>query len=158
MTDLASLEAHAGLSSEEGEPLTGTLAAPLEAEAADRLADLIFIPSATPAWMRPGLSMRVAVQKRVEQSNSVAIPRDAIIQDGLDLIYFLRDHTNPDKVMRMVADIGAKDGRWVEIKSGLGTKDEVVLDGIYELKLASSASATKGGHFHADGTFHEAHD
>jgi hypothetical protein len=32
--------------------------------------------------------------------------------------------------------------------------DEVVLNGVYELKLATSSTAQKGGHFHPDGTFH----
>ena len=36
--------------------------------------------------------------------------------------------------------------------------DEVVTTGAYELVLASSAQATKGGHFHADGTWHEDHE
>ena len=37
-----------------------------------------------------------------------------------------------------------------------GPNDEVVLDRAYELKLATAMSGTiqKGGHFHADGTFH----
>jgi hypothetical protein len=35
----------------------------------------------------------------------------------------------------------------------------VVLDGAYELKLARSRAALpqKGGHFHADGSFHGEH-
>ncbi len=54
------------------------------------------------------------------------------------------------------ADLGVNDGRWIEIRSELGPNDEVVLNGAYELKLASSQSGTsqKGGHFHADGSFH----
>ena len=35
--------------------------------------------------------------------------------------------------------------------------DEVVLSGVYELKLATSGTAQKGGHFHADGSFHAEH-
>ena len=54
----------------------------------------------------------------------------------------------------MEADLGLDDGRWVEMKSGLRDGDEVVLAGAYELMLASSGSAAKGGHFHSDGTFH----
>ena len=55
---------------------------------------------------------------------------------------------------RCAADLGVDDGRWVEVKSGLTDGDEVVLHGAYELVLASSGQAQKGGHFHADGTFH----
>ena len=52
-----------------------------------------------------------------------------------------------------------RDGRWISILSGLMRNDEVVLAGAYELKLASQQSGApqKGGHFHADGTFHEDH-
>jgi len=54
------------------------------------------------------------------------------------------------------ADMGPGDGRWVAILSGLMPNDEVVLDGAYELKLASqlSGASRRGGHIHADGTFH----
>jgi hypothetical protein len=46
----------------------------------------------------------------------------------------------------------------VQIESGVKPGDEVVLDGVYQLLAASSASVQKGGHFHADGTFHEGED
>jgi hypothetical protein len=55
----------------------------------------------------------------------------------------------------MEADLGVSDGRWVVIHSGVRAGDEVVLDGVYPLMLATSGSAQKGGHFHADGTWHE---
>jgi hypothetical protein len=37
--------------------------------------------------------------------------------------------------------------------------DEVVLAGAYELKLATQQAGTTqaGGHFHADGSFHDEH-
>jgi multidrug efflux pump subunit AcrA (membrane-fusion protein) len=72
-------------------------------------------------------------------------------------IIFRRDPKNPDKVIRMEADLGISDGKWVVVNSGLREGDEVVLDGVYELKLAGGGKATGGGHFHADGTYHEAH-
>ena len=45
------------------------------------------------------------------------------------------------------------------INSDLAPGDEVVLYGAYELKLASEQRGVtaKGGHFHADGTFHGDH-
>jgi hypothetical protein len=56
----------------------------------------------------------------------------------------------------MEADLGIGDGKWVVVKSGVKEGDEVVLDGVYELKLASGGQGgpDAGGHFHADGTFH----
>ena len=58
----------------------------------------------------------------------------------------------------MEADLGVSDGRWAVINSGVKVGDEVVLNGVYELKLATSSTAQKGGHFHADGTFHAEED
>ena len=61
-------------------------------------------------------------------------------------------------VIRCDADLGVDDGRFVEVKSGLADGDEIVVDGAYELVLATSGSQQKGGHFHADGTFHSEED
>ncbi|MEY2712060.1 MAG: hypothetical protein RL005_282, partial [Planctomycetota bacterium] len=44
------------------------------------------------------------------------------------------------------------------VRSGVREGDEVVLEGAYQLMLATSGSAPRGGHFHADGTFHEGED
>ena len=81
------------------------------------------------------------------------------MQDGLVHVLFRRDPRDPDKVIRLEADLGTDDGRWVVLKSGVALGDEVVLDGAYEIKLASQQNGTvqKGGHFHADGTFHADH-
>jgi hypothetical protein len=40
------------------------------------------------------------------------------------------------------------------VQSGLREGDEVVLDGVYQLMIATSGTVEKGGHFHPDGTFH----
>ncbi len=58
----------------------------------------------------------------------------------------------------MDADLGLDDGRWVVIKSGVAEGNEIVLDGVYQLMVATSGSITKGGHFHPDGTFHDGDD
>jgi hypothetical protein len=87
----------------------------------------------------------------------LAIPLACVLQDGLDRVFFRRDPRNPDKVIRVVADLGLDDGVWVEVKSGITDGDEVVQAGAYELVLASSDRTPKGGHFHADGTWHEDH-
>jgi hypothetical protein len=40
------------------------------------------------------------------------------------------------------------------VNSGVAAGDEVVLDGVYELKLTGSGKPQGAGHFHADGTWH----
>ena len=101
------------------------------------------------AVVTPGLETRGGA------AAELAIPLSAVLQDGLQRVFFRRDPADPDKVIRIEADLGLDDGRWVEVKSGLLDTDEVVLAGAYELMLASSGSAAKGGHFHSDGTFHD---
>ena len=81
-----------------------------------------------------------------------------MIQDGLKKIFFRRDPKDPEKVIRLEADLGINDGRWVVVKSGVREGDEVVLDGVYQLMIATSGGVEKGGHFHADGTFHADED
>jgi hypothetical protein len=41
-----------------------------------------------------------------------------------------------------------------ELKGIKREGDEIVVAGNYQLLLATSGTAAKGGHFHSDGTFH----
>ena len=77
-----------------------------------------------------------------------------MVRDGATPIIFRRDPKNPDKVIRLEADLGTDDGRWIVVKSGVKEGDEIVVAGNFQLLLATSGSAAKGGHFHSDGTFH----
>ncbi len=140
------------------EHLTGTLMLGVEADPAQRTIDLFVQPSAIADWSRPGVAGFLEIETRGGGEAEAAIPLSAVLQDGLQKVFFRRDPADPDKVIRIDADLGVDDGRWVEVKSGLLDTDEVVLAGAYELMLASSGTAAKGGHFHADGTFHEGKD
>jgi multidrug efflux pump subunit AcrA (membrane-fusion protein) len=109
-----------------------------------------------PSWVRPEMSaVANVVTSGSVDDEELSIPTRAIIQDGLDIVYFLVDPKNKNTVIRKVADMGPSDGKWTSIYSGLAEDDEVVVDGVYQLKLATSAQATKGGHFESDGTWHE---
>jgi multidrug efflux pump subunit AcrA (membrane-fusion protein) len=112
-------------------------------------------PAESVGWARPGISAFVELVTGGEAKPQLAIPRSSIIRDGLHDVFFRRDPKNPNRVIRIKADLGTDDGRWVVVRSGVKAGDEVVLEGVYELKLASSQGGQKGGHFHADGTFHE---
>ena len=147
------------------QPLTGTvkgqLTIGLEADALERKIDLIFIPDdqPLPAWARRGVSAEMEIVLDQTAEPQLAIPTSATIKDGLEKVLFRRDPRNPDKVIRIEADLGVSDGRWIVVRSGITDGDEVVHHGIYELMLASGGGKEKGGHFHADGTFHaEGHD
>ncbi len=143
-----------------GDVLEGTLQIGLEADPLDRKIDLLVTPTgaARPTWARRGVSTEMEVVVAGTSEPNLAIPRHAVIQDGLHKVIFRRNPKNPDQVIRIEADLGVSDGRWVTVESGLVEGDEVVRDGVYELMLASGGAKQKGGHFHADGTFHEKAD
>jgi multidrug efflux pump subunit AcrA (membrane-fusion protein) len=84
----------------------------------------------------------------------LAIPQAATIRNGLEIVLYRRHRSNPEVVEQVTADLGASDGRWVVINSGLKEGDEVVVGGIYPLKLSQQGGASQAGHFEADGTFH----
>ncbi len=117
---------------------------------------LLAQPKGKLAWMRPGVSAFLEVVVASSKQPALAIPRSAVLRDGLTHVLFRRDPKNPDQALRVEADLGPSDGRWVVIESGLMRGDEVVLDGVYELMLATKrgGSSSKGGHFHPDGSFH----
>jgi hypothetical protein len=126
--------------------------------AAERTIPLYATPEILPAWAKSGVSAFLEIYIDGAQSAELAIPRSSVVRDELTLIIFRRDPANPDRVIRVEADLGIDDGRWVVINSGVKPGDEVVLDGAYQLMLAGSGKPAQGGHFHADGTFHAGKD
>jgi len=145
-----------GTSDREGVPVKVMLA--LEADPEERTLDLIADVPASEAWIRSGLSTDLELVLDETEDPELAIPVSAVIQDGLDKVFFRRDPDNPDIATRIEADLGLSNGKWVVIESGAKAGDEVVVQGVYELKLATAATPEKAGHFHADGTFHEGED
>lgn len=138
--------------------IAGTLQLGVTGDASARTVD-VFVDIETDAaqkWMRPEVTAfaEVAVDGDPD-AEELAIPVRAIIQDGLDTVYFRRDRKDPDAVIRTIADLGPSDGKWVTVYSGLAEGDEVVIDGVYQLKLATTGQDVTAGHFHSDGTWHE---
>ncbi|HKQ46857.1 MAG TPA: hypothetical protein VJZ71_02170 [Phycisphaerae bacterium] len=137
--------------------MEGKLMLGISADPQQRTMDLYVTPTSLSNWARPGVTAYLEVTL-AGSTEELAIPTGAVIQDGLSKIIFRRDPKDPNKVIRMEPDLGVSDDRWVAVLSGLGEGDEVVLDGIYQLMLATSAGSPKGGHFHPDGTFHEGNE
>jgi hypothetical protein len=136
--------------------LPADLSLGLDADPDQRTIPLVATPDGRRSWARPGVSAYLEVVTGRTNGKALAIPKSAIVRDGITDIFFRRDRNNPNRVVRVEADLGVEDGRWVEIKSGLGPDDEVVVNGAYELMLATkqNGSTQKGGHFHSDGSFH----
>lgn len=150
---------HQGNGSDLNDSLPAELTLGLDADPTQRTITLFANPLEQRPWARPGVSAFLEVSTGTTGGLVLAIPRSAVVKDGITHVFFKRDPMDPNKAIRVEADLGLDDGRWVEVKSELGPNDEVVLEGAYELKLGSSQSGTslKGGHFHADGAFHGKH-
>ncbi|MCA9310573.1 MAG: hypothetical protein KDA21_05155 [Phycisphaerales bacterium] len=141
--------------------MEGRLLLGLSGDPDDRTLELLVVPDVLQSWARPGVSAQLEVVTDMTTAPAVAIPRAAVQRDGLMPVYFVRDPDDPDRAVRVEADLGLDDGRWVVVKRGLQVGNEVVLDGAFQLMLATATGGTteQGGHFHSDGTFHaEEHD
>jgi len=103
----------------------------------------------------PGI-LRVVVDESVV--GSVAIPEAAVVAEGLKRVVFI-PHSAEQMEKREVT-LGVSDGAWVEV-FGVKEGERVVVDGVYQLKVAApmeegvAPRRRAAGHFHADGTFHE---
>jgi multidrug efflux pump subunit AcrA (membrane-fusion protein) len=143
-------------------PLTATMRGELSLGLAgdpnDRTIDLFVVPEQLQAWARPGVSAQLEIVTDSTPVPVTAIPLAAVQRDGLVPVIFRRNPSNPNETIRTEADLGQDDGRWIALLSGVREGDEVVLDGAFQLMLATSGTIQKGGHFHSDGTFHEGED
>ena len=133
--------------------IAGTLKVGATADADGRTIDLYLMPQGDAAWARSGVAAALEVTLE-DAPEELAIPLSAVVRDGAKPVIFRRDPANPDRAIRLDADLGPSDGRWIAVLSGLREGDEVVVAGAYQLMLSMSGSSPKGGHFHADGTFH----
>jgi len=139
--------------------MKGDLALGLSGDPTDRTVDLYMTPKQLSSWARPGISAQLEIVTDMTETLELAIPLAAVQHDGLMPVIFLRERDDPDVAVRMLADLGVDDGRWVAVRSGLQDGDEIVLDGAFQLMLTTAGSTQqRGGHFHADGTFHEGED
>ncbi len=141
-----------------GESASGTITLSPRAEADTRSLEVWLLDITAPPWARPGVTAELEVVLDGTDMPELAIPQRAIVQDGLDHVFFARDPLDPDKVIRTTGLLGPGDGRWRVVYSGVMEGQEVVLDGVYELKLSGAGKPAGKGHFHADGTWHAGED
>ena len=137
------------------ETMTGILQLGLSGDPNDRTLELFVTPDDLQPWARDGVSAQLEIVTDSTAAPVLAIPLAAVQRDGLTPVIFRRASDNPNEATRMEADLGKDDGRWVALLSGVRDGDEIILDGAFQLMLATSGSIQKGGHFHSDGTFHE---
>jgi hypothetical protein len=142
-----------------GAGVLADLAVGLEAHPEERTIPLVATPREAAPWVRSGVSAFLEVVLEGGAGPVLAVPDAAVVRDGLVHVLFRRDPANPNQAIRIEADLGVSDGRWVELASGVMRGDQVVLDGVHELRLVTqqSGGSQAGGHFHADGSFHDEH-
>ncbi|MFN7020407.1 MAG: efflux RND transporter periplasmic adaptor subunit [Phycisphaerales bacterium] len=144
----------AGATLAEGERMQGRVTLGLGADADQRTIDILVTPERIADWARAGVAAQLELTLD-GGAEELAIPLAAVVRDGAKPVVFRRDPANADKAIRLEADLGVSDGRWIAVLSGVKEGDEVVVGGSYQLMLSMSGSMPKGGHFHADGTYHE---
>lgn len=102
-----------------------------------------------------GMSAAAHVLVAKSEQPEVLVPAACVVRDGLEAVVFRRDPADRAKVIRTAVTLGKEADGWVEAISGVGGGEELVRDGVHQLKQAGLGKAPAGGHFHADGTFHE---
>lgn len=102
-----------------------------------------------------GISATAHIRIAEGEREEVLLREDCVVFDGLEAIVFRRDSTDPNVVIRTPVELGERSGGRVEVLSGVLDGDEVVLHGVHQLKQTGQGKAPEGGHFHADGTWHE---
>ena len=107
--------------------------------------------------LRAGSSATGELLTSVSKNDEVLIPLDCVVRDGLELIVFRRDPAKRNEVIRVPVALGARSAGWAEVMAGVGAQDELVRDGVHQLKQTGLGKADAGGHFHADGTWHGEH-
>lgn len=108
--------------------------------------------------LRPGLSALGRLHIGENPVSRVIVPEACVVRSGLESVVFVRDPSHEDDVIRTPVTLGRRSGGRVEILSGLDAKATIVRDGARQLAETPRADgSSKGGHFHADGTFHEDH-
>lgn len=98
-------------------------------------------------------------QAEIYTSNSAddvyAVPSISIVKINLEPMVFVKDPHDAEHFIAVPVKPGVSNGKWTKVE-GLPNNAEVVVDGVYELKLAILGDKSKNtGHFHADGTFHD---
>jgi len=105
-----------------------------------------------------GSSASASVLLGRSAAEETLIPTACVVQDELETLVFRRDPAQPDQVIRTPISTGKRAEGWVEVLSEVAEGDEVVRNGVQQLRLTGIGKAPANGHFHADGSWHEGKD
>lgn len=120
----------------------------------------VWVAGLADAPLALGETVRVTLEASTEAAAVLCVPSAAVFRDGLEPAVFVRDAHDADRFVVKPVGLGASAGGWTAV-TGLSDADEVVVQGVYELKQALPALGGEkkvAGHFHADGAFHAGDD
>lgn len=113
---------------------------------ATRTIDLLYEASNPEGLFRAGMFADVFLETQ-HAIDGVALPEEAIVMDNGRPVAFVLLHG--EAFVKRDLDLGIRDGRLVEVRSGIQVGDRVVTRGAYLVKLASASPASFGhGHAH----------
>lgn len=96
--------------------------------------------------LKAGMHLR-AMLYTGRSATGVAIPASALVDDNGQDVTFVQ--TEGESFERRVVTLGARDGDWIAVRSGVNAGERVVTVGGYQVRLAAVAPAALGhGHAH----------
>lgn len=95
----------------------------------------------------PGSFVEVYLKEK-ERNGTIIVPLTAITEE--QNVFYVYTHRGEQLYRKNEVKLGANDGKFVEILSGVNAGDKVVVNGTYQIKLASSSGAIPAacGHAH----------
>ncbi|MEM8709307.1 MAG: efflux RND transporter periplasmic adaptor subunit [Planctomycetota bacterium] len=105
-----------------------------------------------------GMSARAHVEVGGRSAEEVLVPAESVVYDGLEAVVFKRDDADPDYVIRTPVEVGSRARDRIEVFTGVLAGDLIVVDGVHQLIETGLGKTPENGHFHADGTWHAAHE
>jgi hypothetical protein len=89
------------------------------------------------------------------EQKMIVVPHKAIVEINLKKYIFVKDKNDSDVFVAHPVRVLKTSGKFVAIDKMPYEGCQIVVEGAYELKIASSTKKNAAGHFHADGTFHD---
>jgi cobalt-zinc-cadmium efflux system membrane fusion protein len=111
-----------------------------------RTAPLVFEFANPDQRLRIGMAVRASVYSG-QAVDAIAVPFAAVVDDGGQSVVYVQ--RGGETFERRAVQLGARDGDWVEVRSGVAAGERVVSKGAYQVRLAATAPAAMGeGHVH----------
>ncbi len=140
------------------QPVETKLAAPIPiADAGTRMVHVEAVVPNDNGTLARGMSVTAHMLVEQGKNEEALVSMRCVVFDGLEAIVFKRDPGDPNVVIRTPVELGARASGLAEVIAGVLEGDQVVADGIHQLKQTGLGKAPEGGHFHADGTWHSDH-